>query len=140
MVNVKYTASWSTYTRIKKIGFLGDADATTVAGEVTDPPSLGLDTVRGKSLEPFGSGGAQVDVGGVQAGGAGKGLVLGAHVIATGGVEGYDGCEGGGVVAVVFGMFEVPHPEEATAIPSAISSENRANLGVTSGAATNALI
>ena len=56
---------------MKKIAFFGEADATTVAGEVTVPPSVGLDTISGKSFEPFGSGGVQVDVGGEQAGGAG---------------------------------------------------------------------
>jgi len=56
---------------MKKIAFFGEADATTVAGEVTVPPSVGLDTVSGKSLEPFESGGVQADVGGEQAGGAG---------------------------------------------------------------------
>jgi hypothetical protein len=79
-VKVKYTASWSTYTRIKKIGFLGLADATTVAGEVTVPPSLGLEIVSGKSFEPLG--------GGTSAGGAGNGLVCGDHVIGTGGTDG----------------------------------------------------
>jgi hypothetical protein len=73
---------------MKKIGFFGEADATTVAGELTVPPSVGLLIVNGKSLEPFGSGGVQVEVGGEQAGGAGYGLLLGAHVIATGGVVG----------------------------------------------------
>ena len=53
------------------MGFFGEADATTVAGELAVPPSVGLVTVKGKSLEPFGSGGVQVDVGGEQAGGAG---------------------------------------------------------------------
>lgn len=73
------------------MGFFGFALATTVAGEVVLPPSVGLVTVSGKSLDPFGSGGVQVDVGGVHAGGAGSGLLLGDHVIATGGVEGYEG-------------------------------------------------
>jgi hypothetical protein len=57
---------------MKKMGFFGVAFATMVAGEVVDPPSVGLETVRGKSLEPLASGGAQVEVGGVQAGGAGN--------------------------------------------------------------------
>ena len=125
---------------MKRIGFFGEADAATITGELTVPPSLGLVTVNGKSLEPFGSGGVQVDVGGEQAGGAGYGLVFGAHVMATGGVEGYDGCAGGVGVPVVC-IFEVPHPEVASAIPIAISSNKRAHfLGVTSGAATNTLI
>ena len=67
--------------------------------------------------------------------------MFGSHVIATGGVEGYDGCVGGGVVADVFCIFEVPHAEEPTAIPIAISSENEAHFfGVTAAAATNGLI
>ena len=80
LVNVKYTASWSTYTRMKKIGLFGVAEATTVAGEVTDAPSPGLVIVKGKSLDPAG--------GGTCAGGAGNGLVDGDHVIGTGGVDG----------------------------------------------------
>ena len=70
------------------MGFFGDAVATTFAGEVTLPPSVGLEIDNGKSLEPVGSGGVQVDVGGVQAGGAGKELLPGAQVMETGGVEG----------------------------------------------------
>ncbi len=73
---------------MKKIGFFGFALATTVAGEVVLPPSVGLETVSGKSLEPAGSGGVQVEVGGVQAGGAGNGLLPGDQLIVTGGVEG----------------------------------------------------
>ncbi len=73
---------------MKKIGFFGFALATTEAGDVVLPPSVGLDTVNGKSLEPLGSGGVQVDVGGVHAGGAGNGLLLGDQLIATGGVDG----------------------------------------------------
>ncbi len=73
---------------MKKIGFFGFALATTVAGDVVLPPSVGLDTVKGKSLEPLGSGGVQVDVGGVHAGGAGNGLLLGDQLMATGGVDG----------------------------------------------------
>jgi hypothetical protein len=77
------------------MGFFGDAVATTFAGEVTLPPSVGLEIVKGKSFDPVGSGGVQVDVGGVQvdvggvqAGGAGKELLPGAQVMETGGVEG----------------------------------------------------
>ena len=70
------------------MGFFGDAVATTFAGEVTLPPSVGLEIVKGKSFDPVGSGGVQVDVGGVQEGGAGKELLPGAQVMETGGVEG----------------------------------------------------
>lgn len=78
------------------MGFLGLALATTFNGEVTLDLSAGLETVSGKSSEPFGSGGVQVEVGGSHAGGAGSWLVLGDHVMATGGVVGYDGCGCGG--------------------------------------------
>ncbi|HKU28415.1 MAG TPA: hypothetical protein VJQ54_23305 [Candidatus Sulfotelmatobacter sp.] len=50
--------------------------------------SSGADTVSGKLFEPFGYGAVQLDVGGSQDGGAGKLLLCGDHVIATGGVEG----------------------------------------------------
>ena len=62
------------------MGFFGVAEATTVAGDVTVVPSVGLEIVNGKSLEPAG--------GGTCAGGAGNGLVDGDHVMGTGGVEG----------------------------------------------------
>ena len=42
--------------RIKKIGFFGLADAVTVSGDVRVAPSVGLETVRGKSFEPGGGG------------------------------------------------------------------------------------
>jgi hypothetical protein len=126
---------------MKKIGLVGEADATTVAGELTVPPSVGLDIVNGKSLEPFGSGAAQVEIGGEQAGGAGYGLLFGAHVIGTAGVAGYDGCDGGAVATVVVGILGVPHAEEAIPTPIAVSSKSRAGLlRVKSGAATSALI
>jgi len=64
---------------MKKIGFFGVADATTLIGDVTLDPSIGLETVSRKSFEPDG---------GAVAGGAGKLLVLGDHVIGTGGVDG----------------------------------------------------
>ncbi|PYX51223.1 MAG: hypothetical protein DMG79_03650 [Acidobacteria bacterium] len=67
---------------MKKIGFFGVAEATTFVGEVTVAPSRGLETVRGKSLEPFGHGG------GTGAVGAGRGLDCGDHVMGTGGVDG----------------------------------------------------
>src|SRR5579862_5419656 len=87
---------------MKKIGFLGDAEATTFMGDAMLAPVAGLETVRGKSLDPVGAGGVQVEVGGLHAGGAGRLLVLGDQLIETGGVDGYDGCEGEGVVVVVF--------------------------------------
>ena len=62
------------------MGFLGFAAATTLIGDVTVPPSVGLEMVSGKSLEPAG--------GGTWAEGAGSGLVCGDQVIATGGVDG----------------------------------------------------
>jgi len=64
---------------MKKIGFFGVADATTLIGDVTLDPSVGLETVNGKSFEPAGAGVAM---------GAGRLLVLGDHVIGTGGVDG----------------------------------------------------
>lgn len=57
-------------------------------GEVTVAESVGLEIVSGKSSDPFG--------GGCCAGGAGKSLELGDHVMGTGGVEGYVGWVGGG--------------------------------------------
>ncbi len=62
------------------MGFFGVADATTVNGEVAVVPSVGLEIVSGKSLEPAG--------GGTWAGGAGSGLEDGDQVIGTGGVDG----------------------------------------------------
>ncbi len=82
--------------------------AAILIGDVTLDPSTGFETVSGKSFEPLGSGGVQVEVGGSHAGGAGIELVLGDHVIATGGVEGYVGCRGGGVVLPMVGL--VPQP------------------------------
>src|ERR1700739_4918696 len=90
---------------MKKRGFFGLAVATTLIGEVVVAPLMGLATVSGKSFDPLGSGGVHAEVGGSHAGGAGNRLVLGDHVIGTGGVDGYDGCAGGaggaGVVGVV---------------------------------------
>jgi len=70
------------------MGFLGFAFATTVAGDVVLPPSVGLATVSSKSFEPLAAGGVQLEVGGVQAGGAGSELLPGDQSINTGGVEG----------------------------------------------------
>lgn len=89
---------------MKKIGFFGLAEATTVNGEVAVAPSDGLEIVSGKSFEAAG--------GGTCAGGAGSGLVCGDHVIGTGGVEGTVGGGGlpvGDVVVVVFGAL-LPQP------------------------------
>jgi hypothetical protein len=72
------------YTRMKKIGFVGLAEATTFIGEVTLAPAVGLETVRGKSFDPV----PQAEVAGSCAMGAGRLLVLADHVIATGGVDG----------------------------------------------------
>jgi hypothetical protein len=67
---------------MKKIGFVGVADATRFTGDVTVAFAEGLETVNGKSLEP-------VQVGKVVvASGAGRGLVDGDHVIETGGTDG----------------------------------------------------
>ena len=65
---------------MKKIGFLGVVDATTVTGEVSVAPSVGLEIVSGKSPEALG--------GGSCAGGAGCGLLEGDQLIGTGGVDG----------------------------------------------------
>ena len=64
------------------MGFVGVADAITVAGEVTVAPSAGLETVSGKSFDPVLYGG------GIGAAGAGNGLVCGDQVMGSGGVVG----------------------------------------------------
>ena len=61
------------------MGFFGVADATTLIGDVTLAPPVGLVIVSGKSFEP---------AGGAVAAGAGSLLVLGDQVIGTGGVDG----------------------------------------------------
>ncbi|MFZ0563206.1 MAG: hypothetical protein WBX02_04065 [Terriglobales bacterium] len=68
---------------MKKIGLVGVAEATTLIGEVRLTPDAGLETVSGKSVDGVG--------GGTCAGGAGSGLVLGDHVMGTGGTDGYVG-------------------------------------------------
>ena len=60
------------------------ADATTLIGEVRVALAVGLETERGKSLEPV----PQSVLLGATAVGAGNELVEGDHVIGTGGVEG----------------------------------------------------
>ena len=79
--------------RMKKIGLFGVAVATTLIGDVRLAPAVGLETVRGKSFDPV----PQSTVDGSCAAGAGKLLVLGVQLMETGGVEGYEGCVGGGV-------------------------------------------
>src|SRR4030088_2676207 len=103
---------------MKKIGFFGLAEATTMAGEVTVAPSDGLEIVSGKSFEAVG--------GGTCAGGAGSGLVCGDHVIGTGGVDGAGDGGGlpvggvgllfGGGIIVAFGAL-VPQPASTSVTP-----------------------
>jgi|SRR5215469_9648297 len=81
---------------MKKMGFVGCADATTSIGDASDAPDVGWDTVSGKSVEGCG--------GGTCACGAGSGLEDGDHVIATGGAEGNVGCVG------LFMVELVPQP------------------------------
>jgi hypothetical protein len=72
---------------MKKIGFLGVAEATTFKGEVTEAFATGFETVRGKSLAPFFHG-AVVSSSAV---GAGSGLEAGSligHEIVSGGIDG----------------------------------------------------
>lgn len=101
------------------------AEATTVAGEGTVPPFVGLEIVRGKSLEPLG--------GGSIAGGAGRGLDCGDQVIGTGGVDGLLGCDGAvgvvgvvgvEVVVVVFCLLPVPHPLRITITANKSTNSN----------------
>jgi len=102
------------------------ADATTLMGEVTLEPSVGLESVSGKSFEP---------VGGAVASGAGSLLVLGDQVIGTGGTVGKEGCDGAGVVGAGVGvgvvgvmLFDVPlHPasERLAAINASIPEKKR---------------
>jgi len=67
---------------MKKMGFLGLAEATTLVGDVTVEPSVGLETVSGKSFDPLGYGG------GTGAAGAGSGLLCGVQSMGRGGVDG----------------------------------------------------
>jgi hypothetical protein len=109
---------------MKKIGFFGVAVAATFKGEVTVELAVGLETLRGKSLEPFFQG-AMVSS---SAGGAGNwldaGLEMG-HVICSGGMEGKFGCGGGGADGVVLDFEDpVPHAMEAE-MPVTISIKIR---------------
>jgi len=97
------------------MGFWGVADATTVTGDVSVAPFVGLETVSGKSFDPGG--------GGTWAGGAGSGLDVGDQVIGTGGVEGYPGCDGAAGDEV---FLVEPHEEAAEImIPRQIKACNR---------------
>ncbi|HZW80241.1 MAG TPA: hypothetical protein VFF50_07210 [Candidatus Deferrimicrobiaceae bacterium] len=69
---------------MKKIGFFGVAEATTLIGDVTLALAVGLETVRGKLFEPL----PQSAVAGFWAVGAGKLLLLADHEMGTGAVEG----------------------------------------------------
>jgi hypothetical protein len=69
---------------MKKIGFVGVAEATTLIGDVTLEPLVGFDTVNGKSVAPLAQ---SVPCGGTAVG-AGNELDDGLQVIATGGTEG----------------------------------------------------
>jgi hypothetical protein len=69
---------------MKNIGFFGVAEATTLIGEVTLAPAVGFEMVSGKSFDPV----PQAVLAGSWAVGAGRLLVLGDHVIGTGGVDG----------------------------------------------------
>jgi|ERR1700733_12715662 hypothetical protein len=75
---------------MKKIGFFGVAEATTLSGEVTLTPAVGFETVSGKSFDPL----PQSEVPGSCAVGAGSRLLVGDQVIDTGGVDGYEGWVG----------------------------------------------
>ena len=68
---------------MKKIGFVGVAEACTVSGEVTLALAVGLETVSGKSSAPF----AHCVLAGSSAVGAGI-LLLFVQVICSGGIEG----------------------------------------------------
>ncbi|HEV2400676.1 MAG TPA: hypothetical protein VGS27_27320 [Candidatus Sulfotelmatobacter sp.] len=107
------------------------------------PPSIGLLTLRGKSLDPLAAGGAQFEVTGVHAGGAGNGLFPGAHVIATGGVVGYEGCGGAGLGGVTAGFFIPPVPQAVVRMQtpaSTILGMDLLSFPVNSGAAANTFI
>lgn len=66
------------------MGLVGEAEATTLMGEVTVELAVGLETLSGKSVAPFAQ---SVPCGGTAVG-AGSGLVDGDHVLVTGGTEG----------------------------------------------------
>src|SRR4029077_9858296 len=104
---------------MKKIGFLGEAEAVTFNGEVALAPLTGFVTVSGKSLDAGG---------GTWAGGAGNGLVCGDHVIGTGGTEGLlGGWEGGVGPTFVAPEHPVSRPHTAR-IASRATSETRSEM------------
>ncbi|HET9304761.1 MAG TPA: hypothetical protein VFO46_01925 [Candidatus Sulfotelmatobacter sp.] len=109
---------------MKKMGFFGVAVAATLRGEVTVELALGLETLRGKSLEPFFHGAVVWS----SAGGAGNWLEAGlemGHVICSGGMEGKFGCGAAGVDGVVLDFEEpVPHAMEAD-MPTTINIKIR---------------
>jgi hypothetical protein len=69
---------------MKKMGFLGLALAITFIGDVMLAFPTGLATLNGKSLDPFFQGAVVSS----SAGGAGRGLLWGDHVIGSGGMDG----------------------------------------------------
>ena len=109
-------ALFRSYTRIKNIGFAGEAFATTWTGELTVVLFSGLATSNEKSFEPVNTGGSVVF-----AGGAGSGLVEGDHVMGTAGVEGKLGC-GGALIE----LEPDPHPASP-----AIPKRSRKEVGTT---------
>jgi hypothetical protein len=87
---------------MKKIGFVGVAEAVIVSGEVTVAPSVRPEIVSGKSFDPAG--------GGTCAAGAGNGLLEGVHVIGCGGANGRPG----GLDAVEVEVVEFdPQPDRS---------------------------
>ena len=101
--------------------------------------AVGLETVRGKSLEPSFQGAVVSS----SAGGAGNwldaGLEMG-HVICSGGMEGKFGCGGGGADVALLDFVEpVPHAMEAE-IPATINIKMRDWEMKRSVRAQNALI
>jgi hypothetical protein len=92
---------------MKKMGFVGFAEATTVIGDVTVAPSDGLEIDKGKSVDAAG--------GGTCAGGAGN-VLDGDHVIGTGGANGKFDDE------LVVGEFE-PQPPNTLLLASSNARE-----------------
>lgn len=109
---------------MKKMGFFGVAVAVTLRGEVTVELAVGLETVRGKSSEPFFHGAVVSS----SAGGAGNWLEAGlemGHVICSGGMDGKFGCGTAGVDVVVLDFVDpVPHAMEAD-MPATINIKIR---------------
>jgi hypothetical protein len=103
---------------MKKMGFFGVAEATTLMGEVMLAAAVGFETVNGKSFDPF----PQAEFAGSCAIGAGSVLVLGDQVIGMGGVEGKEGCDGVGVGAGLVGVRVLGVPQPDTTKLKAIKS------------------